>query len=226
MKALFLTKNNFIFFVVTFVSICIISLLIYSSPTSAENNGSRDIFSKKISLKSKNQAVRLTLNLKSGNSFKEVNLNHTFHTGDEFQFNVYPKHDAFIYVLNINPKGKIQYVWPPKDELETTNNRISGQRNNLIMPNVLFEFGLNTGDDWLLLVISHEQKAPKLDVIKYDFNDLKIKSGNAFEYKKTSMFGMRSVSYEPSSNDLGAYAGVSSSGDITLVYPYLLKHIK
>lgn len=201
----------------------------------ADETTARSIFYKKTVSDPDKLAARFTLLLKKGSEFREVSLNHEFHSGDEFRFIIRPNRTAYIYVMNINPKGKISYVWPTKDELQQTDNRIYRGQDNYIVPDGLFYFDKDTGEEWLMTILAPKQFTPQLSLLKKDFEKYKTTSGQVYEYaynKKTNeipMYGPRGqagITSPPLGNDAGTYAALKGSGEKNLVLLYRLTHSK
>lgn len=184
----------------------------------------------------KRLAARFTLQHLQGDTKQEVPLNTIFHTGDKFQFVIRPNKTAHLYVININPEGEISQIWPNANELSVTDNRVFPGKLNNIPENGHFKFVGQAGNEWLIVALSNVKKNPNLNALHRDIKQYRQNQGKVFEYKKIAQasteedipqFGVRGIiaeTNEPKEDDPGTYGAQVSEGDVTLVYPYLLKH--
>lgn len=179
-------------------------------------------------------AARFALQLIKGSSTREVALNKVFRTGDRFKFKIRPNRATYLYVVNIDPEGKAHLVWPPSTKsTRQTNNLIYPKQSNFI-PNIgNFKFEGPTGNEWLLVVLSPEKKQLDLNTFLKDLPQYRKNPNQMFEYKiennteKILMFspkGSKAPTVKPDASDPGFYGSSTNEGNVTLVYPYLLKH--
>lgn len=198
---------------------------------------------------SKQLAARFTLQLIKGKTTEEVALNKIFHTGDRFRFIIRPNNTTYLYVVNITPNGEIRLIWPAISKLHETDNLLNANQLNYKPHNGSFKFEGPTGDDWLLVILSKEKKKPDLGTLLSDLPKYRQSPGQVFEYKNQSQnqnqnqnkdefeiaYNPKSPTYNPrggnaaftdtpEANDSGVYGAATSEGNVTLVYPYLLKH--
>jgi Domain of unknown function (DUF4384) len=194
--------------------------------------GARDIFLKdKATGKTERMAGQFVLQLVEGNQSRRVSLDYAFKTGDEFQLVVTPSRNAYLYVINVNPKGEVNYVWPAEAKHDSTNNKISKGAETLVPASGSFEFGGTTGDDWLLLILSPIKQLPHLGRIRRDFNDYQQAPGRVVEYPEIhsppKQFGARGkpgLTEKATVDDPATYGAQSGDGERVLVYPYLMRH--
>lgn len=200
------------------------------SSVQAESFGARDIWHKDDAAgQSERTAAKFILQLIEGQQQRRVSMDHTFRTGDEFQFVLTPNREIYLYVVNINPKGVASCVWP--SETQNTNNRLAKGAETRIPTSGTFQFSGATGEDWLLVILSPFKQRPNLDRLQRELPDYRKAPGHVVEYPEIHIpprkFGARGnpgLTDDPISTDPATYGAQRSSGERVLVYPYLLQH--
>lgn len=180
-------------------------------------------------------AARFALQLYEGDFTREASLSESFHTGDRFRFVIRPSKEAYIFVINVNSKGRIKLVWPNEAKLQSRINLVHENQANYVPSNGKFRFSGPTGNEWLLVVLSTVNQVPNLDALSNDLPKYGASPGEVFEYQVAKnaqseeifdfwIRGDPAITDEPHQGDPGTYAVQIGEGEVTLVYPYLLKH--
>ena len=213
----------------------VVALAIGLSPALAappETFGARDIFYKNEDPDPPTRmAAQFLLQLVKDKQTRRVSLEHVFQTGDEFQFVLTSNREAYLYVVNINPRGVASHLWPSVAHHESTNNLLPRGAETLVPASGTFEFGGTTGGDWLLVILSPFKQLPNLDRLTREFPDYQQAPGRVVEYTEIHTpprnFGARGttgLTEDPTGDDPAIYGAQRSSGERVLVYPYLMRH--
>lgn len=107
--------------------------------------------------------ARLALELRDDESWRQVDLDHGFHSGDFFRFAVTSSHDGWIYVLHRPPGGELGVLWPAEED-DGHRNAVEAKKTFLIPPGPeAFRFDGEVGDELFYVAIAAEGKVPERD---------------------------------------------------------------
>jgi len=136
--------------------------------------------------------ARFTLQHILDSSRNEVALTHTFYTSDRFRFVIRPNKPAYLYVVNINPEGSSQLIWPPRHKIHDIDNRvIADQPNYIPRGKKKFKFTGDSGSEWLLIVLSPEKRLPDMNIFQNDLALYRNRLGEVFQYPDVDEYSNR-----------------------------------
>ena len=113
---------------------------------------------------------RLAVQLIQNGGIQEVPFDSSFHTNDEFRFNVTTNRDGWLYILHKSPGGNLKLLYPPTDPNTGQligNSHVEKNKNYLIPQSTegSFIFDTDTGAETFFLVIKDRQEPPSLNDI-------------------------------------------------------------
>lgn len=194
-----------------------------AAATSTQDTGLRGVFLGKDTdpVQSHRVVGRLAILLKTGEGFRRVRSDYSFHSGDRFRFEVTANQDGWLFVMHSVPRSDWQQLWPSK----AGSNKVESQQSYQIPPAPgIFIFDKDTGNESFYVAIRSDATPPIRGAVnasavrthrptKAEAQPSKPPTGETVNFLVRDPFGEshRGVTFDPGKEDGDPYLYFSAA---------------